>query len=61
MEGFFLAGSATLNINVKHFPVACCYNCLLDSTVKLQFNLQNTKENKPTASLHSCDSVVIQK
>lgn len=40
MEGFFFAGSATLNINVKHFPVACCYTCLLDSTVKLQFNLK---------------------
>lgn len=61
MEGFFLAGSATLNINVKRFLVAWCYNCLLDSTVKLQFNLQNTKEKKATASLHSCDSVVIQK
>lgn len=40
MEGFFFAGLATLNINVKHFPVACCYTCLLDSTVKLQFNLK---------------------
>lgn len=46
MEGFFFAGSATFNINVKPLSSDILLQCLLDSTVKVSFNLQNTKENK---------------
>lgn len=59
MEGFFFAGSATLNINVKHFLVACCYTSLLNSTVKLQFNLQNTKENKQQQACRADTAVIV--
>lgn len=45
-EMIFFCWISHIKHKFKHFPVGCCYTCLLDSTVKLQFNLQNTKENK---------------
>lgn len=42
----------------KHFPVAC-WTCLLDSTVKLQFNLQNTKENNSNLADTADISVIV--
>lgn len=59
MERSFFAGSASLNINVKHFPVACCYTCLLDSTVKLQSNILNTKENKQQQACRADTAVIV--